>query len=71
MTREERLQWCKDAAMHYLNTGDLPSAVASMGNDMVEYELRSKEQMQSLLILGISLIQFGPEEVRKWINGFK
>lgn len=37
MTREEHMQWCKDRAMKYVESGDLLEAVTSMMSDMEKH----------------------------------
>jgi hypothetical protein len=37
-TRDEHLEWCKERAMDYLNTGDVANAIASMMSDLSKHE---------------------------------
>lgn len=38
MDRSEHLQWCKDRAMEYINTGDVTNGIASFTSDMSKHE---------------------------------
>ena len=71
MTRDEHLQWCKDRALEYCNSGDTQQAYASMTSDLGKHEGTAGH---SAIELGMMLLMGGklgtPEEMRKFINGF-
>lgn len=71
MNRAEHLQWCKDRAMEYVDSGDLTEAVASMCSDLNKHkDTRNHAGIQ----LGMSLMMAGKmgttSEARKFIEGF-
>ena len=51
-TREDHLQFCKDRAMEYVNSGNLLEAVTSMMSDL-EKHLETKSAGTALGALGI------------------
>ena len=71
MTRSEYLEWCKNRALEYVDTGDLPQAFASFQSDMSK-----NEETSGHVGLGLfSEMFFGgllsaPNEMRKFIIGF-
>jgi hypothetical protein len=71
MTRSEHLQWCKNRALEYCDSGDLPQAWASMASDMRKHE---ETRNHSAIELGTMMMLGGhlntAEEMRKFINGF-
>jgi hypothetical protein len=71
MTRAEHLQWCKDRALEYVDTGDINNALASMASDLNKHD---ETKGHSAIGLGMMLKASGnlnsPNEMRKFINGF-
>jgi hypothetical protein len=69
MTRAEHLAWAKARALEYVEIGELPNAVASMGSDLGKHPETRRDP--SLLMLGVIAAAKGDrEEVRRWIEGF-
>ena len=71
MTRDERIQWCKDRAIEYLDKGDTKNAFASMLSDL---EKNPETAGHAGCKLGISLLMSGHltslKDMRNFINGF-
>ncbi len=71
MNREEHLNWCKQRALEYLETGDTENALASMFSDLKKHP---ETQAHPAIELGIMLMFIQQlnttEEVRKFIEGF-
>lgn len=71
MARAEHLQWCKDRAMEYVNSGDLQQAFASMCSDLNKHD-ETKDHAGCRL--GIMMLMSGKlntaGEMRKFIEGF-
>jgi len=70
MTREEHLQWCKDRALEYANSGDLQQAVASMISDLRKHEgtsncLEFAQPLGMLVLLDDNVVS-----VKEFIHGF-
>ena len=68
MDRLEHLAWCKTRALEYVESGDLPSAVASMTSDMGKHPENAVPP--HLAMMGILEIGHGRDAVRRWIEGF-
>lgn len=71
MDRTEHLQWCKDRALEYVETGDLTNAFASFTSDMSKHEETSGHsalQLGTMLMVGGQLAT--SPDMRKWIEGF-
>ena len=71
MDRAEHLQWCKDRALEYVNTGDMQQAFASFSLDMSKHPETANHpalQLGSMLFFGDHLST--DVEMTKWINGF-
>jgi len=69
--RSEHLQWCKDRAIEYVDSGDLKNAFASFQSDMSknnETEDHIALQMGTMLLLSGNLDN--DHQMREWINGF-
>lgn len=70
MNRSEHLQWCKDRALEYVNTGDLKNAFASFQSDMTKHE---ETNDHIALKLGTMLLISGhlsnENQMKEWING--
>ncbi len=70
-TRTEHLAWCKQRALKYVDAGDLPQAMASMGSDL---NAHPETQRHSGMELGMMLLMGGqlgsPAEMRRFIEGF-
>ena len=73
-TRAQHLQWCKDRAMQYVNSGDLVEAVTSMASDLGKHdETRSSTEgaMGALFLMAAMQAQQGDREaVKRYILGF-
>jgi hypothetical protein len=70
--RAEHLAWCKERALEYVDAGDLPNAVASMGSDLSKHEGTSNPANAGLMMLGMMHVMDGDAAaVRRWIEGFK
>ena len=70
MTREERLQWCKNRALDYWRAGELGNAVTSMLSDLRTYD--DYKHNDYLLALGVILVTNNDHDgVRRWIEGFR
>lgn len=70
-TRAEHLDWCKQRALEYLETGDTTNALASMLSDLnkhPETQDHAGAQLTAMLMFGGFLST--PDEVRKHIEGF-
>jgi len=70
-TRAEHLQWCKDRALEYVESGDTAGAFSSFHSDMrkhPETENNMALQMGSMLLFGGNLNT--PRQMRDWITGF-
>jgi hypothetical protein len=70
-TREEHLQWCKDRALEYVDSGDVSGAYASFACDMGKHD---GTKGHSALELGMMLMFNGhlgtAEKMREFIEGF-
>ena len=68
--RDEHLEWCKERAREYLDAGELPNAVASMGSDLAKHpELKPKPH---LFLLGTMRVLDGdPAAARAWVEDFR
>ena len=69
--RSEHLEWCKQRANEYIESGDLKGAFASFSSDMRKHN----ETLNHLALdLGMTLLFSGnlstPEQMKSWINGF-
>jgi hypothetical protein len=53
-TRKEHLDWCKQRAMEYCNTGDLTTAVASIISDLGNDE-STEDHPAIALIMSLSM----------------
>lgn len=71
MTRQEHLEWCKQRAIEYVETGDTQNAFASFQSDM-----RKHDETTNHSALGIMTQMFfgghlnTPAQMRKFIEGF-
>jgi hypothetical protein len=70
-TRAEHLEWCKQRALEYVTTGDISSAIASMGSDLGKHpETKDHPAIQ----LGTMMLLTGnirtTEQAERFINGF-
>lgn len=70
-TRAEHLNWCKERALQYVDSGELQNAYASMASDMGKH---AETKDHAAVGLGVMLMMTGdletPEKMRKFINGF-
>ena len=72
MTRQEHLDWCKQRALKYLDAGDLNNAFASMISDIRKHpETAVHGGIELGVMLKISGLMSSPEEIRKFIEGFR
>jgi hypothetical protein len=70
MTDDERLEWCKQRALEYLDQHDVKNAIGSMMSDMYTYNVGTKNG--SIAMLGILIASRDDEvEARRWIVGFR
>jgi hypothetical protein len=70
MTDDERLEWCKQRALEYLDQHDVRNAICSMISDMGTYGVGTKNE--AILALGIIIATNKNEvEARRWIMGFR
>lgn len=71
MNRSEHLQWCKDRATEYIESGDLNQAFTSFGSDMSKHV---ETASHIALGLGSQLFFAGhlktAAQMTKWIQGF-
>lgn len=71
MKRSEHLEWCKQRANEYIESGDLKGAFASFMSDMRKHDETSDHLA---LELGITLMFSGhldmPNQMKDWIDGF-
>jgi hypothetical protein len=71
MTRTEHLEWCKNRALEYVESGDLTGAYASMTSDLRKHE---ETENHPAIGLGMMLLMTGklntPTEMRQFIEGF-
>jgi hypothetical protein len=72
VTRDERLAWCKERALEYVDRGDVSQGFASMLSDLRKHpDLESHIGIQ--LGVGLMLVPgwiTNAHEVRHWIEGF-
>ena len=71
MNREQHLNWCKQRALEYVDSGDLAQAWTSMASDLGKHE---ETAGHSAIELG-SMMMFGGHlnnapKMRKFIEGF-
>jgi hypothetical protein len=70
-TRAEHLRWCKDRALEYVDQGDLPQAMASMGSDLRKHpETAGHKGIELMMLLAMGGHLNTPAEVRKFVEGF-
>ena len=68
MNRSEHLQWCKDRANAYLDTGDISDAFASFVSDMNKHK---ETESPVLTELGMMYaMNHDAQAMRGWIDGF-
>ena len=70
-TRKQHLEWCKQRAVSYCDSGDISGALASMFSDLEKHpdtagHLGSKLGMSMLMTGHLSQLQ----QVKDFINGF-
>jgi hypothetical protein len=69
--RVEHLQWCKDRANEYVDSGDMKNAFLSFQSDMSKHEETADHialQMGTMLLLSGNLDN--DHQMRSWIDGF-
>ena len=71
MSRSEHMQWCKNRALEYVDSGDLINAWASMVSDLSKHE---ETQGHVGIELGMMQMMIGglktQHEMRHFIEGF-
>ena len=71
MNRSEHLEWCKNRALEYVDSGNVQEAFASFLSDMGKHEETSDHLA---LELGMTLTLSGnlstENQMRDWIVGF-
>lgn len=71
MTREEHVEWAKQRALQYVDSGDLSNAYASMASDLNKHP---ETEGHSGINLGMMLMMSGhlgtAQEMKKFIEGF-
>jgi hypothetical protein len=70
---QEYLEWAKKRALEYLDANDITNAFASMLSDMKKNP-RFENHAGNLIGVGLLLVPgwiSNPEEVRRWIVGFR
>lgn len=71
MNRDERLEWCKQRALEYVNMGDLSGAYASMVSDLNKHpETEGHVAIQLGMMLLISGNLNTEQKMREFILGF-
>lgn len=72
MTRTEHMQWAKDRAMKYVETGDFNEAVTSMLSDLSKHPETEGSAHGICAQLGMFELMRGPtrESVTRYITGF-
>ncbi len=71
MTRQEHLEWCKERALAYLDTGDLLNAITSMMSDLQKHDETKLRPDSPLIQIGLMSVMSGDQEgVRRFIVGF-
>ena len=71
MTRSEHLDWCKQRALEYVDSGDLTSAYASMVSDLSKHDEtagHSAIEIGAILMLHNNLNTL--DRMRRFIEGF-
>jgi len=71
MTRDEHLNWCKQRAREYCDSGDVQGAYASMVSDLGKHEETANHvgiQLGMMQLMGGMLDT--PTAMRKFIDGF-
>jgi len=68
MNRAEHLEWCKQRALEYVDSGDLQQAFASFQSDMTrhpETDGHKALQLGTMLLIGGQLST--TQQMRNWI----
>ena len=68
MERSEHLQWCKDRANAYLDTGEIAAAFASMVSDMGKHKETENPVLTELGMM--YAMNHDAQGMRGWIDGF-
>ena len=72
MSREEHLNWCKQRAMEYADTGDLQNAVVSMLSDLRKHP-ETKSCLEWANPMGLGVLMNKNKDKRRvveFIQGF-
>ncbi len=71
MNREEHLEWCKERAMEYVDSGDLQDAWASMASNLGKHD-GTKDH--PAIMLGMMMLMGGnlstAKKMKQFILGF-
>jgi len=70
-SREEHLEWCKQRAREYLETGDIPNAITSMLSDLSKHP---DTKVDNPFTLGVGLLAArdnDPAAAERFIEGFR
>lgn len=71
MDRSEHIEWCKNRALEYLDSGDLENAHASMMSNITKHpetETHAGIELGMMLLFGGFLSTH--QQMREWIIGF-
>ena len=72
-SRDEKLQWCKDRAIEYVDRGDLSQAVSSMGSDLQKFDELAAASQTFKKLFPLALLNMQNNDasgIRRFINGF-
>lgn len=71
-TRQSYLSWCKARALAILSSGDTRAAIASMLNDISQWEGDQLYDAGELAMRQAEAVFYTstPDEIRVWINDF-
>ena len=70
VSRIEHLEWCKDRALKYLETGDVQNAIASMLSDLGKHK-QTEGVGKAMGPMGLmAVMNRDPTEARRFIEGF-
>lgn len=70
-TPREHLDWCVERAMEYADAGDMPSAWASFGSDVLKHEQTAYIASHTLFGMAMmSGIYRTPRDFRDFISGW-
>jgi len=71
MNRSEHLQWCKERALEYVDSGDVTNAIVSMGSDLRKHpETEGHLGIQLGMVMMMGGKMNTADDARKFIEGF-